>query len=441
MVLVIISGMQMENQPIVFSNEWWDEFIHVTKKLSVPAVFCKPLDAEKIVSYRHAVANIISAIAKLRSSQYGFRVYLEGHQLGSSEIEDIYDNPPLDGECVVQWCERVFNDKKFGVIINSGEKFDQKFSKDVAVLMKPLFDKIGLPRDGIQFSIFVGNYDKTPLGIHQDYRGENVLHLHVGPGEKIMYVWDKDEYGKLTTEGGLRKGNFNDLEPYAQSYHIQSGDLFFMPEGTFHIGAQKELSIAITVWQYTHTNGRFTQELLNHVHKQINLSGKDAIDHDLRPLQDDSHIDDIFPACELPQEYKNLTLQELIKKAYQDWRLGIFSNAGYRNPPFANKTREVFSPLDVVKIESPYRILTRRIDGMEKVMVYVRGHKFEIKYHACLLELIKALNDGREHKVSYLLKLLDPEWSEKVGLHFLSELHVYHGIVKVVNVSHLANQN
>lgn len=431
----------MSAQSNIFSNAWWDGFVRETKNLSCPVVFKNMLAPDRINSYRDAVASIISRVAELRSTQYGFRVYLDGHQINGAEMEAIYDDPPLSGESLLAWVHRVFSEKSFGIIINSGEKFSSDFSKDIATIMAPLFERIGFPRDGIQFSIFVGNYDKTPLGIHQDYRGENVLHFHVGPGDKTMHVWDKDEYRKLTTEGGLRKGDFHALEPYAQSYQIQPGDLFFMPEGTFHVGSQKDLSVAITVWQYTHTNERFIQELLNHVHKQIKLSGKDAIEHDARPPHDGSHIDDILPISDLPDEYKDLTLHALVKKAYLDWRLEISSNAGYRNSPFKNKCREIFSTQDIVQIENPYRILTRRIDGMEKLMVYVRGHKFEIKHHDCLLDLIAVLNDGQEHKVDTLLKLLNPQWSEKVGLHFLSELHVHQGIVKVADSSQPIHQN
>ena len=48
-----------------------------------------------------------------------------------------------------------------------------------------------------------------PLGIHQDHRGENVIHFHLGPGDKQMYIWDEDAYKELTD----LKHNNTDIAP------------------------------------------------------------------------------------------------------------------------------------------------------------------------------------------------------------------------------------
>jgi len=412
-----------------FSGEWWNEFLQETKDLSSPAVFGKVIDDARISSYRRAVLDIVATLCKLRTSEYGFRAYLDGHLLGGDGMEMIYDHPPLPDEGMEDWARRVFQDRKFGFIINSGEKFHQEFSRDVALLMAPLLEKVGIPRDGIQFTLFIGNYDKTPLGIHQDIRGENVTHFHVGPGSKLMYVWDKDLYKRLITDGGLRPRDFAALKPHSQRFLIEAGDLFFMPEGTFHIGEQDEMSIGITVWQYTHTNKRFAQVMLNHAFKQIKTTD-DSIVHDPSPVDDVGNIERILASQDIPHELRGLGLGDLLKSAYVDWRHAIFSNAGYRNPPFQRTKREPFGLEDAVQLEPPYKIMVRRIDGTRKMIVYVRGHKLEMNHHACLVAFIDRLNDGQAHSVGELLGMLDASWSQKVGAYLLSELHLHHGIRK-----------
>jgi hypothetical protein len=423
-------GTSVTYQSMPFSDEWWNEFLLETKSLNSPAVFGKVIDQVRIASYQRAVLNIVATLCELRTAEYGFRAYLDGHLLGGDGMEMIYDHPPLPDESLEQWAEREFQDKRFGFIVNSGEKFHEAFSKDIALLMAPLLKKVGIPRDGIQFTLFIGNYDKTPLGIHQDIRGENVTHFHAGPGSKLMYVWDKDQYKKLTTEGGLKPRDFPALRPYAKRFLVEAGDLFFMPEGTFHIGAQDEISIGITVWQYTHTNKRFAQVMLNHAFKQIKTADDDAIVHDSTPPDDVGNIEDILATQTIPHEFKGLGFGGLLKSAYVDWRHSIFSNAGYRNPPFQRKQREPFGRNDTVQLESPYKILIREIDGTGKMIVYVRGHKLEMNHHTCLIDLVDRLNDGQVHSVSELLDMLDKSWSEKVGIYLLSELDLYHGISK-----------
>jgi hypothetical protein len=420
----------MTCQPQPFSDAWWNDFLLETKQLSAPAVFAKAIAPDRIAFHQKSVLNVVAALCRLRTAQYGFRAYADGRLLDRDEMEGVYDHPPLPGEGLETWTQRVFQDRKFGFIINAGEKFDEAFSQDIALAMAPLLRQAGIPRDGIQFTLFIGNYDKTPLGIHQDIRGENVTHFHVGPGSKLMYVWDKEDYRRLTHEGGLKHRDFPALQPYARKFKIEAGDLFFMPEGTFHIGAQDELSIGITVWQYTHTNTDLARSMLRHAWTQVRPLDADAIVHDTRPPHDDTHIDSIVAPHTVPAEYRHLTLEGLVKTAYVDWRHILFSNAGYRNPPFERPQREAFSRDDEVQLDAPYKLLTRRIEGTGKMIVYVRGHRLELNDHPCLADLVERLNDGEVHAVSDLLGLLDKRWSDKVGLYLLSEIHLYRGLVK-----------
>ncbi|MCV2353173.1 hypothetical protein LNV09_03255 [Paucibacter sp. B2R-40] len=413
-----------------FSDEWWSDFLLETKNLSAPAVFAKAIEPDRIAFYQRSALNVVATLCRLRTVQYGFRAYADGLLLDRDGMERVYDQPPSPGESLEAWSQRTFKDRKFGFIINAGEKFDEAFSQEVALAMAPLLRQTGIPRDGIQFTLFIGNYDKTPLGIHQDIRGESVTHFHVGPGSKVMYVWDKEDYRKLTHEGGLKHRDFNALKPYARQFKIEAGDLFFMPEGTFHIGEQDSLSIGITVWQYTHTNTDLARAMLRHAWTQVRPIDADAIVHDITSPDNGAHIDNIVPPHTVPLEYRHLTLEGLVKTAYVDWRHILFSNAGYRNPPFERQQREAFSRDDEVQLDMPYKILTRRIDGTGKLIVYVRGHRLEVNDHPCLVDLIERLNDGEVHIVADLLALLDKGWSDKVGLYLLSEIHLYRGLVK-----------
>ncbi|WP_047243051.1 hypothetical protein [Chromobacterium subtsugae] len=415
-----------------FSEAWWADFMDRSQNLSKPVVVKNAIPQEKFRHHQQNVLSIIADLAKLKTTQFGYRIYIEGRLLGPNEMDDIFEkSAPLENEELETWAARVFGDQRFGIILNSGEKFNQALSKEIAVALAPLFDEIGYPRGGVQFTIFIGNYDKTPLGIHQDQRGESVIHFHVGPGSKTMYVWDREQYKNLLETQNLTRKDFAKLRPYASEFHFESGDLYFMPEGTYHIGMQEGLSVGITVWRYSHTDDLLAKHLHQRIFKQIPVEKTEDFQHDENSLDDTSGLDKIIEKYSLTDECKNLNYSELLRKTYQDWRYSVHSNAGYRNSPFPREGLEKIALQDRIAIESPYKILARESENTDKIYIYVRGHKIEFNRFPCVLALIQRLNEGRTEAVADLLQILDKSWPAQVGLYILNELYHWRGIDKV----------
>ena len=244
-----------------FNSNWWDMFLETTQNLSKTSVIKNTMDKTETENLRKNVLEVISELAKLRTNKYGYRVYVDGILLDYKEMNRIYDSPPTIYESIEEWSSRVFGESKFGIIINAGEKFSHSLSKNIALKTKPLLDKVGFPREGINFSIFIGNYDKTPLGIHKDPLGEDVMHFHLGPGDKTMYTWSKEEYERLTTIEKYDRKETELFIPFATEFAFKEGDMYFMPEGEYHIGKQAELSIAVTFWRYNHTKEKLAKKL------------------------------------------------------------------------------------------------------------------------------------------------------------------------------------
>ncbi|UUZ49052.1 hypothetical protein LP420_00460 [Massilia sp. B-10] len=147
--------------------------------------------------FEQSVLEVLRELCRLRTNEYGLRIYINGEQLPRKRLDHFYDHPPAPGEHLLAWVARVFPEQEFGIIINTGEKFVHALSQEIALMLAPLFAALGFPREGINYTIFIGNYDKTPLGIHQDKRGENVMHFHLGPARKSMFLWDEPTYREL----------------------------------------------------------------------------------------------------------------------------------------------------------------------------------------------------------------------------------------------------
>jgi len=423
--------MQTIEKVSPFTAEWWDMFLDTTQNLSTTAVFkdCMPRNETHLL--RAYVLQILQTLAKLRTNQYGYRVYVEGKQLTTHEMSLVYDNPPYDDEELEDWVARVFGDQKFGMILNLGEKFNAELSKNIALKTAPYLEKIGFPVEGINFSIFIGNYDKTPLGIHKDPPGQDVMHFHLGPGDKVMYTWGKAEYEELTKTIG--KQDLDQLLPYAQEFSFGEGDMYFMPEGEYHIGKQDGLSVAVTFWRYNHTRYKLVSKLLNVIFSQFAKKGDALLPTDKHDLGDVSGLDESLSILEIPEDLAQMNLRELLSEAYSDLRHSIHSNAGYRTSPFVKKEEVIFTPSDLIQIAAPYKIRYKPSPNNEKLQVFVRGIKLEFTNFPCISHAIDKLNEGTPMQVEDFLNTLDQEWDAEIGHYILGLLYKNNGVVRLNN--------
>ena len=187
----------MKTNNDAFNTKWWDEFLAKNKNFTEPCVMKDCLDQSYIDLLNNGIVEMLQERYKVQHVDRGFRVYVEGVEQNSDFCKNLSLNPPKENENLSNYFGSIF-DKKFGMIINSGEKYSEIFADSLLIKLKPLIDHIGLPTSGLELTIFIGNYGWTPLGIHQDHKGENVLHFHLGPGEKTMYTWNEDKYHELT---------------------------------------------------------------------------------------------------------------------------------------------------------------------------------------------------------------------------------------------------
>jgi hypothetical protein len=418
-----------------FDSNWWDDFLETTENMSKTSVLKDCLTKEETSIMRTLVLEVIAEIARLRTNQYGYRVFVDDKQLEYNELLKIFDVPPIKGETIEEWSKRVYGDQKFGMIINAGEKFNLELSKFIALKVQPLLEKVGLPREGINFTLFIGNYDNTPLGIHQDSPGENVIHFHLGPEGKTMYTWNNDEYEKLVGEMKFNNKQVDKYIPFATEFAFKEGDLYFMPQGEYHVGKNEGLSMALTFWFYNHSKERFANKLNTTVINQFLEKSKDLLKPDKNALDDVSGVDSTLELFEIPKALENLSLKDLMREAYRDLRYSIHSNAGYRTSPTPREEDILFDLEDYIEIEKPYKILYKESLDKEKIHVFVRGIKIELNNYDCIKGFIDEINKGNPLRVGLLLEKLDKDWDNDIGLYLLSELYNNNGITQTILIN------
>jgi hypothetical protein len=409
-----------------FSDQWWESFLQKTSSLTAPGVFENCFDGQRREFLERSVLQVVREICRLRTDRFGFRIWLDGEQMPSTGLPRIFDNPPLEDERASDWAGRLFPGKEFAVIINTGEKYVEALSQDIATLLAPLFARIGFPRDGINYTLFIGNYDKTPLGIHQDSRGENVMHFHLGPARKTMYVWTPETFEELTKANDRK--DVAALTPHADTYAFGPGDLFFMPEGTYHIGEQQGLSMGLTVWQYNHSNALLMRSIRRRLNKRLRKPEVAVVETDTNDLEDTSGLDNTLSSHGIAAEFGPHSYEELLRETYRERRYAFHSNAGYIGEPFFDLAAADIGESSTIQKVAPYKILVRRKLSGNRMHVYTRGHRIEMSDFDCIGRLIDRINEGSKEAVSALLDLLDPAWDRRIGTVFLSELCKRRGI-------------
>lgn len=413
---------------------WWDDFLIKCRNFTETIVIENVLSDQDCDEMTSMTLGAVREICNRQICDYDFRFYLGAESMDDEYLRNkIFPFPPMPGESLTGWANRVFPGLKFGIILNYGEKFSPLLAETIGRYANPLLEKIGIPVNGTCITIFIGNYGYTPLGIHQDHKGENVVHFHLGPGGKVMYNWEADDFKK---RGGHQ--NYMDVEamlPYATSFPFKKGDLFYMPWDKFHIGHSDELSIGVTLWFNNITRKKMINKLISAIQLQYVDQDDDTItrpERNLATLQGFAEIEALF---KMDEHISSLPVGDFFKYNYQEYMRALFSNAGWRSRPLSLEQETGYDENDFEHLRkqwiqriAPFTLHHKISTDGGRLFIYCRASKVEINYHPALIQIIEQLNTGGCFLVEDLIAGLVKEWPEEAGLYFLSLLYNKRGI-------------
>jgi hypothetical protein len=413
-----ISGSSLDHQR-------WNNILNSTSGFKLPGVEKDVISPEVIEGFKRGIMDVIRFICQQQTDAYGFRVYLDGKKMPKEYINDkVFTVIPAEGDDGQNWLQEVFNDQKFGIILNYSEKFSLPLADQLSVLLEPLLDTIGIPSSGMHTTVFIGNYGFTPLGIHQDHYGANVIHFHLGPGDKVMYTWDPEHYESNAMEGKP----LDEVLPYASEYPFGTGDLYFMPWDQYHVGRTDEISIGLTVWFDNHSNKALLDRLLSSIHRQFNkeeLKEITGLEKDINHLNY-ANIDKILGGNPLT---KDISFKQLLKLTFEEFKLALFSNRGWRGIPVTMEQLSDFKVDDHyyelknkdILVPRPYQLYYTISES--EITVFARGAKIIIKHHPLLEQIIGTLNQNTVINTDILLDQLNNVWPQEAGLYFLAMIY------------------
>jgi len=412
-----------------FEKSWWNDFYEETAGLTKPKVIKNVISQEDLEFFKQCVLRVIKDVSD-RKVPNGFRLSIEG-AIKDDNRDFFFNNPPTENEDILKWCSRVFGDKKFGVILNSIQNYDRSLKADIFRKFRPLLEEYGVPGNGIEITLFFGNYGYTPLGFHLDPKGHKVTHLHVGPGKKKMFLMTQEKYeDELKLKTGSK--DFEKLVPLSEEYEFNETDCFFMPVGYYHVGHTEELSIGLTVWHIEPPVSELQMAISIDLMKKIfsKEDSKTLITKDKNEIDDISHMKQLLAdSIDIDADYSKMRLDEAVDQLLIEHRYKIRSNGYFFG--FLQNTEHVYEPPlitmgTMIKGCDPFSI--KMIERGEKTTLFVQSKKVSVPNHPAIPGIVEKLNGYQSYSIENLFAPVLDDWDADIVLYITQELYRFGGV-------------
>ena len=382
-----------------FTPEFWSSFVEQywgQRPLVIKQPFAKPLTTSD---------EMFSAI-KNASEQFraggpdcSFRFYTEeGFLLTGPKLQ--HYTPEISDSSAADYVDRMtnkLNGRRFGLVISQFQVHEAWLWQRVRKFLRGLSAELeALP--WVEIVSFLGNYDKTPFGIHRD---EVSVFLFVIEGRKRIYVWPRDYFSD--SDDVRLESDFEQLRRDAVVLEAEAGDIIFWPANFWHVGESvgglsSSISIAIGP---LHPAEIVWNSLLTKI--------KERLEPSLATSKFPTTPAEVQRRLKLISKMSNLAVAELRKasgdpKLAQSLRvlwLNLITGAGsdYVPPPLPWR---VLRDDQVIK-GCPERPILWILDTDGEMLCSAQGHSFTIPADPGVIRMFKRLNRGEAARVADLI--------------------------------------
>ncbi|WP_374079135.1 JmjC domain-containing protein [Bdellovibrio bacteriovorus] len=264
-----------------------------------------------------------------------------------------------------------------------------------------LYRHVGFPNRFSEMGLYLGNYRKTPFGVHVDSCG--VFSFPVA-GLKRFRLWTSAFAKK--NPGLDRAFKYDKYKKNSQLLEVGPGDMAYWPSSAWHI-AESDGSFSATwslgVWIDQPHREVFSESLKDLLDQKLNSAGA-APTTPFKNLRSKTG-----EVAELPETYRksiellqNLTALELQETFLKSWMKHI-SLQGFKNIPHVDFKLSAKSRIQLRRDRSLI-LWQQALTSKEKVYFSFGGVLVESSKSSGLLKLVKAVNAGETCLVSDFLK-------------------------------------
>jgi hypothetical protein len=186
-----------------------------------------------LVSADHVFARLVAASEHWGGADRSFvpEFFVE-HAQALTDI-DRFLPTKADGS-VAGWSARVttlLQGRTFGFVVDDYHVHDELVWRRVREFVRGLYDVTGLPGEEAKMTLFLGNYARTPFGLH---RGRSDNFMFAVDGIKRIRAWPDEFFrGKPDMTNRLDYDRYNDASVLLEA---RPGDVIYWPASYWHIG-------------------------------------------------------------------------------------------------------------------------------------------------------------------------------------------------------------
>ncbi len=217
-----------------FSRDHWDQsVVHVRE--------CRdhPFTAPNILSAAASASTQYAQCLPNRDTRPGV-VLTIGRRQHPADPDDLPrpSDSTLDG--YTQRVHERMQGQRYALIINTLHAYDYALWAKERYFVDRLWQNVGIPTSSPITTLFHGNYQNTPVGVHTDRFATFMFAVR---GRKRMRFWSQRPWPEAVTS------KVDYAEYLAQSFSIvvEAGDMLYWPSHYYHVGEGVDEDVATSV--------------------------------------------------------------------------------------------------------------------------------------------------------------------------------------------------
>jgi hypothetical protein len=367
-----------------FAKFTWEKKPRLLKKFASPLIEIKE---DRIFSM---LVEYSDYCRKIKNSQ-GFKFYLDGQRQHEEDILQIL--PVKKDKSLLGYHTRM--QEMFSDYCLVCDELLQVSQADLVRLQEftdNLFSHVGFPNRFAEMGLYLGNYRKTPFGVHVD--GCGVFSFPV-VGEKTFRLWKPDFVKKNPSLD--RADHYARFKKHSETLKAFPGDVTYWPSSAWHI-AESDGSFSATwslgVWVDLTHQENLEGALRPLLKSKLKTTGGKTTS-DRPPIQKNGQAS-LLPKNYLDSisELKAISENELHDALLKTW-ITLNSKQGFKTSP-RTTPQTALSFQSRIRMTSPKCVLWSQLKSEAKIIYAFQGTLLESLPSIELLKLIKALNLGHQ---------------------------------------------
>ena len=282
--------------------------------------------------------------------------------------------------------EKVFSD--YCLVCDELLQVSQKNREQLLHFSNTLFSYVGFPNRFAEIGLYLGNYRKTPFGVHVD--GCGVFSFPV-TGKKLFRLWTPQFATKNPSLD--RSHDYGRFKKYSKVMNAVPGDMTYWPSSAWHI-AESNGSFSATwslgVWVDVNHQQSLESALRPLLKSQLGPQGQSSYVN--RPtLKENGQLE------KLPQNFqqsvtkiKKLTRNQIEDSLMRDW-IRLSSAEGFKNAPYLESNKKL-NLKNQIQLNGTEKIQWTDLKSEAKRIFAFRGKVWETSKASPLFSLVKNLN-------------------------------------------------